>query len=167
MEYGIQSFLLLFIAVGCCMGYEMNVEAIPCNSTSDCEPYTNRCQITDCQNGFCEFAEDIFEDGCCTNPSDCIEKDCEIAICSENICGYEEKECTSYNMGDVIGAIVGFSVLLVLLSSFCLVVFLIICQRIYKCYKSMYSSSTEGNLGDENNYETTYPLPKGKTLEVN
>ena len=143
-----QSFLLLFI-VGSSVGYEKNEEMISCNSTADCELYINQCQITDCQNGFCEFGENTLGEGCCTNPSDCIEKDCETVICSENICVYEEFDCTFYKVLNDVLMVIGILIFIIAIIFYCGMVHATICKP---KNKSGHNSSREHRTNDNNTF---------------
>ena len=124
-----QLFLVIVcISISYCSCYEWKKDVISCNITYDCEIYSNICQITTCQNGYCSFTEDIYEEGCCTNESNCNTQDCKEASCVNNICEYEDVDCSSNR--NIIGIIFGIILLLCLLIAFLSILVLLIIRTI-------------------------------------
>ena len=142
-----------------CFCFELNTEAIPCNRTSDCQMYINICQITECNKGYCEFEENVFEANCCTKSSDCSPKDCEDVVCSENICEYSStSECVG--MGDIIGFAIGCTIFSILIVAFICVVLIIVIRAFIR--KRQANNNTVDISPAK---ETEYSLPPSKTFE--
>ena len=122
------SYFLICTLFSCSFGKDQHVgmreeglDVYTCNMTADCIAVANSCQLSWCDNDFCLFTGNLSRHDCCESISDCEERDSYDVSCKSNTCTYDKNLKTQSNI--VIGAIVGFGILGILMTAFCMTFF--------------------------------------------